>query len=241
MAKVDKWILWCAALVLLALFFRFGMRGYEYITYTLLFIAFLVFIGNKAPAGLRKAVTLITAAGLCYFCFVEALIISGINFSKSPEKSYLIVLGAAVHGDEPSLALTHRLEGAEKYLNTHPDAVTIVSGGQGEGEKISEAQCMHDWLVARGISEERIIMEDRSTSTDENLRFARDIIEKRGGDINDTAIVSSCYHLYRAGLIARKLGMESAGVSGSLGYPVYTLGMFIREAFGVTHFWIFGD
>ena len=109
------------------------------------------------------------------------------------------------------------------------------------GENISEALCMHDWLVSSGIEEERLIMEDRSTSTMENLMFSMEKLKENGGTPDDVAILSSNYHLYRAKEMARSLGMDPAGVCCVPGYPIYTLGMFIREAFGLTHLWVFGN
>jgi uncharacterized SAM-binding protein YcdF (DUF218 family) len=86
------------------------------------------------------------------------------------------------------------------------DRVAIVSGGKGAGENITEAQAMHDWLIANGIPEERILMEDKATSTMENLEYSFAIIRERGDEPeNNVAIVSSAYHLYRAKLMSRNL------------------------------------
>lgn len=234
------WIICCAVLCVLALFFFFCMNGYSYISYTLLFIAFLIAVRHLAGLPLQRAVAVLTAIGLVYFCFVEFLIISNARTDKDSGRDYLIVLGAAVHGDEVSLSLQHRLEGALAYLEAHPSSRAVLSGGQGQGENISEAECMKRWLVDAGIDPSRLLMEDSSTSTMENLSNSRAIIQAEGGNADDVAILSSNYHLYRAKQMARSLGMEPAGVRGNIGYPIYTLGMFIREAFGVTHLWIFG-
>lgn len=241
MRHLPGWVGICSALIILALFFMFAMRGYDYISYTLLFAAFLVAVFNIGPLWLRRVVAVVTAIGMCYFCFVEFLIIREAGTDKNAGRSHIIVLGAAVHGTVPSLALTHRLQSTLAYLEKYPNAVAIVSGGQGEGEDISEAECMRAWLINRGIAPERVIPEDKSTSTMENLMFSKEIILSRGGSLDDVAILSSCYHLYRAKSMARGLGMEVAGVRGVFGYPIYTLGMFIREAFGVTHLWVFGE
>ena len=110
------------------------------------------------------------------------------------ERKYLVVLGAAVHGSTPSLSMTHRLEGALDYLEAYPESTAIVSGGQGVGEDISEAQAMYDWLTAHGVAPERVIMENKSTSTMENLEFSYNIIRERGDEpAGNVAIVSSGY------------------------------------------------
>lgn len=238
---LKPWMIICIVLLALALFFFFGMRGYSYISYTLVFIALLIAVAHLGSPGVKRVTLVLTCLGLLYFCLVEYRIVGSSETDRDCERGYLVVLGAAVHGSQPSLSLQHRLEGALDYLNAYPSSVAVVSGGQGAGENISEAQCMHDWLVQRGIPEERIRMESRSTSTRENLQFSWEIIRGEGGRPDDIAVLSSNYHLYRAKSIARSIGLETAGVCGNYGYPVYTLGMFIREAFGVTHLWIFGN
>lgn len=241
MHNLKGWMITCIVLIVLAAFFFFCLRGYSYISYTLLFIAFFTAAMHLFPKPLKTLVIVLTCIGLLYFCAVEALIIKSARTDGDPEKSYLVVLGAAVHGRTPSLSLQNRLYGALSYLENYPESKVIVCGGQGKGEDISEAQCMKDWLLARGIAEQRILPEDRSTSTMENLSNARDIILEDGGSTDDVAILSSNYHLYRAKLMAGSLGMDAVGVASPMGYPFYTLGMFIREAFGVTHLWAFGN
>ena len=241
MHKIEGWMFLCAAFIVMALFFLIGMRGYTYISLTLFFLTGLILVHHLGGPVLRRSVAVITGIGLLYFCFVEFLIISNAHTEKDCGRGYLIILGAAVHGKDPSLSLQHRLEGALAYLEEFPDSKAVCSGGQGAGEYISEAECMAGWLAARGIAQERILKEDRSTSTRENLEFSWKIIEADGGKTDDIAVVSSSYHLYRAKAIARSIGLQAAGVCGNPGYPVYMLGMFIREAFGVTHLWILGD
>ncbi|MDO5444988.1 MAG: YdcF family protein [Eubacteriales bacterium] len=240
MNKIEGWIIVCVILMVTAAFFYFFMNGYTYISYTLIFAALLIFIYHKGSPVLFKITAVISCVGLLYFSFVEFLVISQAQGDKDPGRSYLIVLGARVMDTHPSLSLQHRLEGALDYLNQYPDSIAVVSGGSGEGENITEAECMRRWLTENGIAEERILKEDRSTTTMENLQFSWEILQKRGCSPDDVAILSSNYHLYRAKEMAKKLGMDPAGVKGNVGYPIYTLGMFIREAFGITHFWVFG-
>ena len=228
-------------LLLTAALFFFVMNGYTYISLTLVYIAALIAVFHSGCPLLIRTVSIITAVGLLYFFAVEALIISSARTDPNPERSYLIVLGAKVQGDQPSLSLQHRLEGALDYLTKYPSSTAVVSGGQGSGETVSEAECMKNWLLGHGIPDERILTENRSTTTDENLRFSWKLIQTRGGRTDDVAILSSNYHLYRAKAMARALGLQPVGVRGTVGYPIYTLGMFIREAFGVTHLWVFGN
>ena len=226
-----------------ALFLRFALRGYAWWGYALLFVAALLLLHRYLPVALWRVVVILVCIGLAYFCFVEYFIIKNARTDKDVGRDYLIVLGAAVYGDQPSLTLVRRLEGTLDYLNEHPDTVAIVSGGMGKGENVTEAQAMHDWLIAHGVPEERVIMEPKATSTLENLKFSFDIIRARGDEPQgNVAIVSSAYHLYRAKLMAKSLGVpDAAGVAAPWGYFFVMLNYFIREAFGVTHLWVLGS
>ena len=236
-----NWKVLCAAMVALALFLRFALRGYAYWGYAVAFAACLIFAYHVFPKLLWRIVLVLTCIGLVYFCVVEVPIIRNARTDADDERPYLIVLGAAVYGDQPSLTLVRRLEGAQAYLERYPESFVIVSGGMGPGETVTEALAMHDWLVRHGVADERILLEDKATSTQENLRFSFDLIRERGDDPDgNVAIVSSAYHLYRAKSMARLQGVRAAGVSSPWGYPLVMLNYFIREAFGVTHLWVFG-
>ncbi len=226
-----------------ALFLRFALRGYAWWGYTLLFAAALLLLHRFLPAALWRVVVLMVCIGLAYFCFVESFIIKNARTDRDAERDYLIVLGAAVYGDQPSLTLVRRLEGARDYLEAYPQSVAILSGGMGPGETITEAQAMYSWLTAAGIAPARLLMEPRATSTEENLANSFAIIRERGDEPQGhTAIVSSAYHLYRAKLMAAAQGVDdAAGVAAPWGYFFVMLNYFIREAFGVTHFWVFGN
>ena len=242
--KIRKnWVAVSAVLCTAALVLRFAARGYAWWAYTLLFVAALVVLHRFLPAALWKAVVALVCLGLAYFCFVESFIIKNARTDPEPERDYLIVLGAAVYGDQPSLTLIRRMEGAIDYLERYPESVAIVSGGMGAGETVTEGQAMYDWMVAHGVDPARLIVEDKATSTEENLINSFAIIRERGDEPQGrVAIVSSAYHLYRAKLFAQKLGVtDAAGVAAPWGYFFVMLNYFIREAFGVTHFWVFGN
>ncbi len=240
--KKSFWAL-IAALTAAAAFLRFALRGYAWWGYLCLFIAALMLAHRFLPAVLWRVIVVLTCLGLAYFCFVEYFIIKNARTDADAGRDYLIVLGAAVYGDQPSLTLVRRLEGTKAYLDAHPETVAIVSGGMGKGETITEAQAMHDWLIAHGVAPERVVMEPKATSTQENLKYSFDLIRERGDEPQGrVAIVSSAYHLYRAKLMARDLGVsDAAGVAAPWGYFFVMLNYFIREAFGVTHLWVFGN
>ena len=211
----KHWKALCGVLLGLAVFLRFALRGYVYWGYTVAFAAFLVFAYHVFPKLLWRILLVLTCIGLVYFCIVEVPIIRSARTDADDERPYLIVLGAAVYGDQPSLTLVRRMEGALDYLERYPESRVIVSGGMGPGESVTEAQAMHDWLAAHGVSEERILLEDKATSTQENLANSFAII-REGGEEPDgnVAIVSSAYHLFRAKSMAKLQGVEAAGVAG---------------------------
>ena len=230
------------ALLAGSVFLRFMVRGYAYWGYILAGIAAMIILHAFLPRVLWRVLVILVCIGVIYFILVEIPIVRNARTDPEPERDYLVVLGAAVYGDQPSLTLVRRLEGALDYLNRYPESVAIVSGGMGPGETVTEAQAMYDWLTARGIAPERVLKEDRATSTRENLEYSLEIIRSRGDEPSgNVAIVSSAYHLYRAKLMAEKLGVASpAGVAAPWGYFLVMLNYFIREAFGVTHLWVFG-
>lgn len=124
--------------------------------------------------------------------------------SNAPKKgATAVVLGCRVYGTNPSLMLVQRMDKAIDYLEKNPEAKAVLSGGQGEGEDISEAEAMRVYITSKGIDENRLFIEDKSTNTDENISFSEKIIEQEKMD-NNMAIVSQEFHLYRANIIAKK-------------------------------------
>lgn len=239
--KRPVWAFLSVVLAAVGFFCRFAVRGYVYWGYLCFFLVFLILAHHFLPSVLWKVILVLTCIGFVYFWIVEIPIIRNARTDENPERPYLVVLGAAVYGDQPSLTLVRRLEGALAYLERYPESIAIVSGGMGKGEAVTEAQAMHDWLLQHGIPEERILIEPKATSTQENLSYSFDIIRARGDEPDGrVAITSSAYHLFRAKSMARLQGVEAAGVAAPWGYPSVMLNYFIREAFGVTHLWIFG-
>lgn len=149
--------------------------------------------------------------------------------TKISSQKVIIVLGCRVRGDEPSLSLIKRVDAAYKFLLFNPESVAILSGGQGKDENISEAQCMQQFLYARGISKDRLILEDRSRSTDENIRFSLQIIETLDLDRN-VAIATSEYHQKRAANICKKYGLNSTPVSSKTKWTLLPT-FLLRELF----------
>lgn len=221
--------------------FRFAMPGHDFIGYLLWLLAVLIFAFPRLSKTWRIVLAALLVLGAAVFAVFEAPVISNAKTDAAPQSDYLIVLGAGVNGSAPSLSMVNRLEAALDYLEAYPDAVAIVSGGQGAGEDVTEASAMRDWLVAHGMPESRIVQEDQSTSTRENLENSFAIIRSRGGDPSDgVAVVSSEYHLYRAKQMARALGAKPLGVAAETTLPTMRANYFIREAFAAAYMQVFG-
>ena len=123
---------------------------------------------------------------------------------KIQNLEYIIVLGAHVQGARLTLALLERTRRALQYLEENPETKAVLSGGQGEGEDISEAQAMCNYLVEHGIDRERLILEGRSTSTTENLKFSLEII----GLDHSVGVVTNNFHVFRGPAIGKKCGCK---------------------------------
>lgn len=216
-------------LICLLLIFKFGFHN-KYCQ-----------LKNKLSQGkitkiLWKIYSICGIAFTVYAVLVSGLMI-GFSMDKPANNSTVIVLGAKVNPNGPSVSLWGRINGAENYLNNNPDAVAVVTGGQGDDEHISEAQCMYDSLVDAGIDESRIFIEDKATKTYENIKFSWEIIEKNNLDDN-LAIATDSYHQLRARIIALKQDVDTeigavnattGSLMGTMFYPTY----FVREWFAI--------
>lgn len=176
---------------------------------------------------------------IAFILFIIFLILFIITLSKivshcsgnATNEKIIIILGCRVKGTKPTRALISRCKAGYEHLIKNKDSIAILSGGQGADEEISEAQCMKSVLISMGIDESRLIIEDKSTSTRENLEFSKKIIQSLGYS-GKIAIATNEYHLYRATLIARQCGLNVSRLSGRsirfLRIPAFT-----REVFGI--------
>ena len=149
------------------------------------------------------------------------------------EDRTLVLLGCGVYGERPSLMLVERMQKAKQWMDAHPDSVCIVSGGQGPGESITEAEAMYRWLTARGISPQRLYQEGRSTSTRENLQYSLEIIRSEGLP-EKIRIVTNEFHEFRAGTIAGKLHLDHTALPAPTAwwlFPTYV----VREMYAILY------
>ena len=258
----EKWkaltkrerLLFAAALVFLALavLLRFvpGLRFSALLCLCATAVLFIFYLlehfarrGHRAAAWCELALIAALLLGFSLFTVLETMVVRGSFADESDAPvSAVIVLGAGVNGETPSLTLRTRTDAAAAYLEEHPDVPVVLSGGQGPGEAITEAECMRRALVRRGVDESRLYPEERSTSTQENLRYSRAILEELGVDpAQRVAIVTSDFHLCRARLM---WGGDTAAVPAHLPSALYfqclTVNYFIREAFGLAAYFVYG-
>ena len=185
--------------------------------------------GKYPPRAIVYTLRALFCLALVFFLAVEGLILAA-GFCDAPQElDYIVVLGARVDGDVPSGALRNRIQVAGEYLAANPETRAVLSGGQGSDENISEAQCMYDYLVAAGVDPARLIPEDRSTDTSENLRFSRAFIPE-GASVG---LVTNNFHIFRALALARSLDWPDVqGIpvaTSALSFPHY----YMREFVGV--------
>ncbi len=234
------WIVLAVQAIVIVFLWTFPQSGYRIASAIPFAIAVMLLIFRFCKRPVKIAASILLGAGVLALLVIEIPIVKTAVEKPKPGASYIIVLGAGVYGETPSITLEHRLEGAARYLDANPETKAVLSGGQGAGEDITEAECMRRYLTAHGIAPERLLAEDRSTSTKENLLFSKAVIEADGGIADGVVIVSSGYHLFRATKMAEMLGIGATGAAGSDGYPIYVTGMYLREAVAVAKLWIFG-
>ena len=145
-------------------------------------------------------------------------------------QAVVIICGCKCNGYEPSEALRSRLEKGHEILVKYPESVCIVSGGMGDDETISEAECMRSFLVSLGIDEARIIKEDRSRSTNENILFSIEKLKENNIDISSTIIiVTSDFHTFRASTLAKENNLSPYCVGADTPFGKYLLRNLVRE------------
>lgn len=188
---------------------------------------------KKAGKAMITAVSLCIAAGIGIGGFALGKVVTYSMPSKN-QTEYIIVLGCRVNGTQPGVYLRSRLKKALEYLEKNPESKAILSGGQGDNEDISEAECMFNYLTEAGISKYRLIIEDKSTSTLENFRNSLDILETSGISLKEITVVTNDFHEYRASEFAKRCGVTAYSYpcrTPWIGYVPFA----VREVFAVVY------
>ena len=239
------------ALLLGALFFKCFLNGYSFSALVCVCLAGVIWFYTYFPRifrkfpGFTRLVTRMISAILCIgvmiFALTEAVIFQASLGSTDTDFEYLLVLGAKVRKSGPSLSLQNRIDAAYDYMIDHPDTIAVLSGGKGEDEPMTEAACMYDRLVEKGIDPDRLWKEEQATSTWENLKFTLDLVEgKTGTRPVKLGVISSEYHLFRASLFATEHGVEFVGIPAETTKTSLKINYFLREVAGVWHYILLG-
>lgn len=188
---------------------------------------------RRLPRWLCRAGGALLGAGLALLAAVLVMMAVQAENRPGPEDCTVVVLGCQVSANgEPTVMLRDRIDAAYDYLSAHPESRCVASGGQNDNEPISEASCIRNTLVARGIHPDRIYLEDRSRSTEENLTFSAELIQKEGLPTR-VAIASDNFHQLRAAVWARRGGLDPWSIGCVTWWPL-SPGYWAREAAAVT-------
>lgn len=216
-----------------------GAVGMEFVWFTITTVSFI--LSFRKPYVFffsKKIIKVLFTMYITIFLFVEGCIFyHGSQLISSNEYDYLIVLGAGLRGETLSYDLKYRLDTAYEYLTVYPNTKAILTGGQGPGETITEAEAMHRYLVKKGIEPERLILEEQATDTVENLTYSFELIDTLVKE-PEIMVVTSKFHILRSKMIADELGYKVDGL-GSKNSLFLTPNYYLREFFAVIAEFIF--
>ena len=176
--------------------------------------------------------------GVISLAVLGGLIAGQFSSKGTPDLEYIIVLGAQVRDDGPSVVLKYRLDAAIEYLNENPDTMCIVSGGQGANEPVSEAEGMAKYLREHGIEENRILLEDKASNTVQNIQNSKELMKE---PYNGVGIVTNNFHLFRSVQIAKAQGLENVYGIAADSTPLYLPNNVLRECMGILKDWLMGN
>lgn len=229
--KIIDWLLIACGVV--PLFYRVLNTGSAVLLLAGLLILFLTLRWDRLPRVLRVISAVCLCLGFAVSAVVSAFMVRQAWFRPPPRDGALpvIVLGGRVYEHGPSLILSYRLNAAAAYLLENPQALCVVSGGRGEDEPEPEAEVMARYLISKhGIDPARIIIEDKSSNTLENIRFSKALLDGR----SSVVITTDSFHQLRASIYAKMEGLTSYSVSSFTPpglFPAY----WVRDMLGVLY------
>ena len=190
------------------------------------------------PMWLKIAFCTVFAICLMAFLIFEGCVIKGMMSKPEKDCEFVIVLGAQIRGTRITKSLARRLEAAYEYYRENPDVTIIVSGGRGRGEDVTEAEAMAGYLEAKGVPSEKILKEDKSTDTNENILYSLEFIKNKNAKV---AIATSNFHIFRAIHIAKAKGLVNASGIPAESDEILFINYCVREAVGIAKDWAFGN
>lgn len=182
----------------------------------------------------------LAAIGLMFAVYAVTLGLQTKDFGAKdePDLDFIVVLGAQVREDGPSLVLRYRLDAACDYLNANPRTRCIVSGGQGPNEPAPEADVMADYLLARVIDPARIVRERESVNTVQNIANSMTLLNPATDRVG---IVTNNFHVFRSLALARKAGLAHVCGIAAPSSPFFLLNNMTRESLGITKDFLSGN
>ena len=187
----------------------------------------------KVPKAVMGTVIGVAVVGVILFLVLLGCVVSGMVSKPEKKADYVIVLGAQIRGERITKSLRNRLEAAYEYYEDNNEVTIIVSGGQGEGEDISEAAAMKKYLEDKGVPSDVIIMEDKSTTTNENLRYSYEIICDRGDEDANVLICSNNFHIFRAVKLAKHIGIKNVEGLSAKSDEILLVSYMVRDSLAV--------
>lgn len=194
------------------------------------------YINKRYKVWNKKWIRYIIYTGLLLFIAVEATIIYTGQNRDLGQSDYIIVLGAGLKGERMTLSLKERVEKSLECAKDNKNSYIVLSGGQGPGESISEAQAMKRYLLEKGIEENRLLLEDNSKNTMENFKFSKEVIEEHSGKSLDKVnikVITSNYHVFRSNIIAKRQGYYNIGFNSNKTNLLLAPNYFFREFFAL--------
>lgn len=211
------------------------------IVFTFIFGAALIALAALYKVLRRIGKRILVAAFAAVFliiAWISVLYIAGSGEKVSYDETAVIVLGSGLRGEEPSDSLKRRLDAAADYHFKNPEALIVVSGGRGTGEAVTEALAMERYLISCGVSSERIIREETSTSTSENFAASKKLLDGLLGEEYSVAYITSNFHVLRSRAVARATGFAEIGYVGARVSPILILPNGLRECAAILKYWL---
>ncbi len=200
-------------------------------------------IGSFMARGWGKALKILLLCGYglwaVSFTIIAIMIACYAADPPDPGADALVVLGGGLWDGKPAPALQRRLDTALAYAQENPDTWVVVSGGQGPDEPRTEASAMAEYLVEKGLSSDRLLLEESSFSTYENFAYTKALLDKELGGTYRIVFVTSDFHIMRSAQLARSLGLSAQGLAASSD-PFYIPMYYIREYLVLIKYWLFG-
>lgn len=187
---------------------------------------------GKSLVTWKRALLALFLAGVLTFSALLGAVLYGSYDHIQGQPEVMLILGCQVQESGPSVLLRDRLDQGLAYLEEHPDMLVVVSGGQGSNEPSTEARAMADYLLAAGISQERILLEEDSHNTMQNFQYSAQLLEEKGFDLEDTEVlvVSNGFHLTRARMLAQRFGFGAVStLAAPSSHAPSRLAMYVRE------------